>query len=321
MTNKPAGADLSVNIGKLKLKNPVITCSGTFASGIEYNNFYDISLLGAVTTKSFSFGKISGNTPPRICETPSGMLNSIGLQNEGIDYFINNHLEFIKRNNIDVILSIFGKSPEEFIQVSEKVKQISEDIIAVELNFSCPNMEEDGISFSAFPEKIKIIVKEVKRILNLNIISKLSPNFDTIMDCAYASKEGGAEAVSLINTVSGAAFNIETFKPKIGNIIGGLSGPAVKPIAVLKIFQLAKKNILPIIGMGGIYSWEDAVEFMIAGASAVGVGTANFVDPKICLKILDGIKDFIVKKNIYDIKKIIGAVLNAQFIENNKNND
>ncbi len=304
--------NLEVTLGRIKLENPVITCSGTFASGIEYSKFVNLDLIGAITTKSFSLKRIAGNKPPRICETPSGMINSIGLQNEGIDYFIKTDLEMIKKNCLKfpkIILSIFGSSVEEFIKIAYKVKLISNYLIALELNFSCPNVSKDGIAFSAFPEQVKQIIYEIRNIIDIGIIAKLSPNFDTITECSIAAKEAGADAVAIINTILAASFDVNTFKSKIGNVVGGLSGPAIKPIAVLKVFQLAKKNIIPIIGMGGIASTQDALEFIIAGANAVGIGTANFIDPKISIKIIEGIRNFLIEKNISDINKLIGIAL------------
>jgi dihydroorotate dehydrogenase (NAD+) catalytic subunit len=309
LINLPNSPDLSTNLGSIHLKNPIVTCSGTFASGLEYSKLMDISLPGAITTKSFSIKKIDGNPPPRICETASGMLNSIGLQNEGIDYFINHQLNEVKKLGANIILSIFGNSEEEFIELALKIKPVAASLTAIELNFSCPNINNNGMSFSAIPEIVKKIIKNIKKILDLGIIAKLSPNFDTIIESSYAARDGGADAISLINTITGTSFDIDTFKPRLGNIIGGLSGPAIKPVALLKIYQVAKEKILPIIGMGGIFCWEDAVEFMIAGASAVGIGTANFIDPEICVKILDGINNYMIGKNIGSIKDLAGAAI------------
>lgn len=301
--------DLSVKIGRINLKNPVITCSGTFASGIEYSKFYDISKLGAITTKSFSLNKKHGNPAPRLWETAAGLLNSIGLQNEGIDFFIDNQLEAVKKLGAEIILSIFGQDLEEFKKVALKLKAIKSELLAIELNFSCPNVKEGGMAFCVFPGQIKEITQEINAILDMPVIAKISPNFNTINEAAMAAKEGGADAVSLINTLTAAAFDIETFKPRVKNIIAGLSGPAIKPVAVLKIYQLAKEKILPVIGMGGVSAWEDAIEFLIAGASAVGVGTSNFIDPLSGEKIINGITDFLNRKNIPSVKNLIGAAL------------
>lgn len=299
---------LSVSLGTLKLKNPVIMCSGTFASGIEYNEIYDVSILGAVTTKSFSLLPIEGNKPPRLCETPAGLLNSIGLQNEGIDYFIENQLSVVNKLGISIILSIFGVDISEFEKLAIKVKRVEDNLLAVELNLSCPNVKKGGIVLGLIPEEVEKITTIVRKILNIPIIVKISPNAANIPEIAIRAKNGGAQAVSLINTITGMAIDINTFKPKLGNITGGLSGPAIKPIAIAKVFELYKKNILPIIGMGGIYNWQDAIEFMLAGASAIGLGTVNFINYMAGKDILDGIINYMNNKNIKNITDIIGKV-------------
>jgi len=304
-----SGINLSVNLGRIKLKNPVVTCSGTFSSGLEYSEFYDVGILGAVTTKSFSLGSRAGNPPPRIWETACGMLNSIGLQNEGIDFFIKNHLPEIKSLGAGIILSIFGDNLGEFKKIARKVKKIESSLLAVELNLSCPNVKEGGIAFSSMPAEVEKITEAVCKILEIPLIVKLSPNSDSIIESAARAKCGGAEAVSIINSIVGTAIDIDTFKPRLGNITGGMSGPAIKPIALAKVYFLAKANILPIIGMGGICDWSDAVEFLVAGASAIGVGTANFVDYEAGKKIIDGIRNYLNKKGINDINKIIGKAI------------
>ena len=300
--------DLSINLGRIKLKNPVITCSGTFASGIEYNQFYDISNLGAVTTKSFSLNKRLGNNPPRLCETAGGMLNAIGLQNEGIYYFIREQLPVLKKLQISIILSIFGEDNDEFLRIAKEINSIKDDIIAVEMNLSCPNVSKGGITFCSMPDQVESLINSVREILDIPLIAKLSPNNDNLIDTAAKARDGGAEAISLVNTIIGSAIDIDNFKPKLGNIFGGLSGPAIKPIALAKVMQLAGENILPIIGMGGIFYWQDAVEFMIAGASAVGIGTLNFVEIDAGEKILEGIINYLQKKNINNLSEIIGKV-------------
>lgn len=300
--------DLTVNLGRIKLKNPVIMCSGTFASGIEYNQFYNISNLGAVTTKSFSLNKRLGNSPPRLCETAGGMLNSIGLANEGIYYFINEQLPVLKNLQVSMILSIFGEDNDEFLRIAKEVNSIKDDIVAVELNLSCPNVDKGGIAFCSMPDQVESLINSVREILDIPLIAKLSPNNDNFIETATKARNGGAEAISLVNTVIGTAIDIDNFKPKLGNIFGGLSGPAIKPIALAKVMQLARENILPIIGMGGIFYWQDAVEFMIAGASAVGIGTLNFVEVDAGEKILEGISNYLLKKNINNLSEIIGKV-------------
>ena len=299
---------LSVRLGRLELKNPIIACSGTFSSGIEYNDLYDVSLLGAVTTKSFSLEPRLGNKPPRLCETPAGLLNSIGLQNEGIDFFINEHLPIVKKLGFTVILSILGVCVSEFIELAVKIRKIENDIAAVELNLSCPNIEKGGITLGAVPEEVEKATAAVRKILNIPVIVKLSPNNNNLSELASRAKNGGAEAISLINTVIGMAIDINTFKPKLGNVTGGLSGPAIRPIAVAKIYNLHKEKILPIIGMGGVFDYKDALEFMIAGASAVGLGTVNFIDYNAGKNIIEGLISYMGSNNIKNISEIIGNV-------------
>ena len=299
---------LSVKLGSLELKNPVVTCSGTFSSGVEYNDLYDVSLLGAITTKSFSLKPRIGNRPPRLCETPAGLLNSIGLQNEGIDFFIEKNLPIVKKLGFTIILSILGVNASEFIELAVKIKKFESDIAAVELNLSCPNIEKGGLSLGSIPEEVENVTASVRKILNIPVIVKLSPNNNNLSELAIKAKNGGAQAVSLINTVVGMAIDINTFKPKLGNITGGLSGPAIKPIAVAKIYNLHKEKILPIIGMGGVFNWKDAIELMIAGASAVGLGTVNFIDYDAGKNVIDGIINYMADNNIKNISEIIGSV-------------
>ncbi len=313
-SNKP---NLSVRLGEINLKNPIVMCSGTFANGLEYSNFYDISELGAITTKSYSLKCKDGNKPPRIWETACGVLNSIGLQNDGIESFINDHLPKIKDMNADIILSLFGESCEEFRELALAVKKIKTNILAVELNLSCPNVEKGGMIFCSMPEVVEKITISVKEILNIPVIVKLSPNTgDTIMiESAKRAKNGGAEAISLINTLVGTAVDIENIKPRLGNVLGGLSGPAIKPIALAKVYTLSNENILPMIGMGGICTWNDAVEFLLMGANAIGIGTANFVEYCVGLKIIKGVSDYLESKDIDDVNKIIGKLSNKQIIK------
>ena len=308
MTDFFQSGSLAVKMGNIVLKNPVITCSGTFANGLEYNEFYDISMLGGVTTKSMSLEKMQGNPPPRICETASGMINSIGLQNEGIDYFLENELPLMIDAGAAIIVSIFGKGSNEFNKIARKIKKHEKEILAVEINLSCPNVKKGGMAFCAFPDEINRIISSVRDILETGIIAKLSANFNNIPEAALKAAKGGADAVSIINTIPATAFDINTFNPKLGNITGGLSGPAIKPVALLKVYELAKENIIPVIGMGGIMNWEDAIEFIIAGASAVGIGTANFINPDCGRKIIEGIKEYLRRRNIGDINNLRGIV-------------
>ncbi|MGM0364931.1 MAG: dihydroorotate dehydrogenase [Actinomycetota bacterium] len=301
---------LEVKLGDIELKNPVIACSGTFGSGIEYSDFYNTALLGAVTTKSFSLHKRQGNPPPRIFETACGMLNSVGLQNGGIDDFLHNHLPAIRKLNIKPILSIFGENIEEFEKISLAVADITAELLAIELNLSCPNVEKGGMAFCSLPQEVEAVTSKVKQTVKIPVIVKLSPNTGQMEPAAAAARDGGASALSVINTLVGTAFDIHTFKPRLGNIMGGLSGPAIKPVALARVYELCSKKILPVIGMGGIFSWEDAVEFLIAGAEAVGIGTANFVDYHAAEKIIEGIAGYLRQKNIDDVNKIIGKALN-----------
>lgn len=306
--NNTSDPRLSVKIGEINLKNPLITCSGTFASGIEYNEIFDTGILGAVTTKSFSLKPMEGNKPPRLCETASGLLNSIGLQNEGIDYFITRQLPVIKKLKINAILSILGTSSREFAEIASKIIKVEHELIAVELNLSCPNVDKGGITLGSIPDSVEEVTAVVRKTLNIPVIVKLSPNSDKLEEIAKRAKNGGATCVSLINTLIGMAIDIDTFKPKLGNVIGGLSGPAIKPIALAKVYSLYKAGILPIIGMGGIFGWEDAVEFILAGASAVGLGTVNFVEHDAAVTILDGLLNFISRKKMNNISELIGKI-------------
>ena len=301
-------SSLSVSLGRIKLASPVIVCSGTFAYGVEYSQFYNTAILGAVTTKSYSLKPIKGNPPPRICETASGMLNSIGLQNDGINVFIKKHLHQAEKLGIKIILSIFGQDSEEFRKVASRVADIKERIIAVELNLSCPNVKNGGMAFSAMPDEVEKIVSSTVNILDIPVIAKLSPNHQNLVGAAAAAKKGGAEALSVINTVVGMAVDIETFRPRLGNILGGLSGPAVKPIALAKVYSLTREKILPVIGMGGIFNWQDALEFLVVGASAVGIGTANFVQYDAGKKIIEGLRRYLKERKIYDINEVIGRL-------------
>ncbi|MBN2073015.1 MAG: dihydroorotate dehydrogenase [Actinobacteria bacterium] len=299
---------LKVQLGKIKFKNPVITCSGTFSHGEEHMVFYDIGKLGAVTTKSYSLLPMKGNPPPRICETASGVLNSIGLQNDGIDSFIYRHLPWMKGAGASIILSIFGRTTEEFKKIALRILDIKSEILAVELNLSCPNLEQGGKAFCAVPEEVKRVVDSVVSMLDIPVIVKLSPDFETIDRSAELARQSGAEAISIINTVVGMAVDIDTAKPLLGNVTGGLSGPAVKPIALARVYQLCQQDILPVIAMGGVFGYRDLLEFLIVGARAVGIGTANFVQYDIGERILNDLTAYLREKKIDDVNKIIGRL-------------
>jgi len=302
------GPELAVELGRIKLSNPVIMCSGTFGYGIEYNRFYNTSLLGAITTKSYSLKRMKGNPPPRIFETHGGVLNSVGLQNDGINIFKKKHLPEAERIGVKLILSLFGQKKSDFIELANKISDIKKRILAVELNLSCPNVDKGGIALSAVPDDVRKIVKSFVRVVKIPVIVKLSPNQQNLVEAAAAAEKGGAEAISIINTVIGMAINIRTFRPELANVTGGLSGPAIKPMALAKVYSLSKEKILPVIGMGGIFCLKDALEFLIAGANAIGIGTANFIQYDIGKKIIDGLNSYLESKKIYDINEIIGRI-------------
>lgn len=298
--------NLEVDMGGLKIKNPVMVASGTFGFGKEYSEYINLNSLGAIMVKGLTVKPRAGNPPPRIYETPSGMLNSVGLQNPGIEAFIKEELPFLREYNVAVIANIAGESVEEFVYMAEKLNV--DGIHAIELNVSCPNVKEGGMAFGIKPECIYEITREVKRSAYKPVIVKLTPNVGDISICAKAAEDGGADAISLINTITGMAIDIKTRKPVFKNVFAGLSGPAIKPIALKLVYEAAKAVLIPVIGMGGIKSAEDAIEFMIAGAKAVAVGTYNFVNPYCTMEIIDGIKKYMAENNIEDINEIIGSL-------------
>ena len=299
--------NLSVNIAGIKLKNPVMVASGTFGYGEEYAKYIDLNKLGAIVVKGLSITSREGNPPPRIVETSAGMLDSIGLQNIGIDSFIKEKLPFLKKFNTKVIVNFFGDSIDEYCEVAKRVDSVS-GIHGLEMNISCPNKKEGWLEFGTNPDLAFRVVSAVRKNTKLPLIVKLSPNVTDITVIAKAVSDAGADAVSLINTLSGMAIDIKTRRPKLANIIGGLSGPAIKPVALKMVWQAAKTVKLPIIGIGGIMTHEDAVEFMIAGASAVQVGTANFIEPTSSEKIIDGLKLYCRQNCIRNINKIVGSL-------------
>ncbi len=296
-----------VNIAGVELKNPVMTCSGTFGSGMEYSEFVDLNRLGAVVTKGVANVPWPGNPTPRIAETASGMLNAIGLQNPGIDVFVERDLPFLEQYDTKVIVNVCGHSEEEYLEV---VRRLADEKRAdlLEINISCPNVKEGGIAFGTDPGAVEAITKAVKKEARQPIIMKLSPNVTDIAVMARAAENGGADAVSLINTLTGMKIDIERQCFAIANRTGGLSGPAIKPIAVRMVYQVAQAVSIPVIGMGGISCAEDAIEFILAGASAVAVGTANFYQPDVTLQIADGIEDYMRRHQIEEISQLVGAV-------------
>lgn len=296
----------SVNLAGVELKNPVMTASGTFGSGAEYSEFYDLGALGAVVTKGVANVPWPGNPTPRIAETASGMLNAIGLQNPGIDVFIERDIPFLRRFDTKIIVNVCGKTIADYCEVVEKLSDQPVDML--EINVSCPNVKEGGIAFGQKPEALETVTREVKKYARQPVIMKLSPNVTDITEMARAAEAGGADVLSLINTLTGMKIDIHRRTFAIANQTGGLSGPAVKPVAVRMVYQAARAVSLPVIGMGGICNGEDAMEFILAGAAAVSVGTANFNNPYAAKETAEGILAYMEKYQIGDIKDLIGAV-------------
>ena len=283
--------DLSIKIGNLNLRNPVMTASGTFGYGAEYNDFVDLNRLGGIVVKAVTGSNRDGNAYPRMAETPAGMLNSVGLQNKGVDYFINEIYPSIKDFDTNVIVNVSGSTIEEYVAVAERINEL-EKIPAIELNISCPNVKQGGMAFGTIPSTATEVTAAVRKVYKKDLIVKLSPNVTSIQDLAKAVVDGGADIISLINTLLGMAIDADKRKPILSTITGGLSGPAVKPVALRMVWQVARAVKVPIIGMGGIMNATDAIEFMLAGASAVQVGTANFIDPNVTMKIVEGIEAY-----------------------------
>jgi len=299
--------DLSVNLGRLKLSNPVTAASGTFGYGKDYIPFYPPSKLGAAFLKGITVKPRCGNITPRIIETPSGMLNAIGLQNVGLKDFIEKKLPELDDTEGTFIANIAGESIDEFGQIAEALDS-APNLSAIEVNVSCPNVKEGGMAFGVSPSAVEKITEKVRSCTNLPIIVKLTPNITDIRETALAAESGGADAVSLINTLLGMVINVDTRRPMLGNIMGGLSGPAIRPVAVNMVSKVYKTIKIPILGMGGILSARDAIEFFLAGATAISIGTALFQDPFAPLKIIDGIEKYLVKYNHKSIEEIIGTL-------------
>lgn len=298
--------DLSVDIAGVRLNNPVMTASGTFGAGKEYSEFIDLNKLGAVVVKGIATNPWSGNPAPRIAETYGGILNSIGLQNLGVEHFIEEDLAFLHQFDTKVIVNIIGKTIDEYCQVAERLSDT--DIDMIELNISCPNIKEGGVAFGTNCNNVEDVTREVKKICKKPLIVKLSPNVTDIGEMARAAEAGGADAISLINTLLGMAIDIHRRKPILANITGGLSGPAVKPVAVRMVRDVSKAVKLPIIGMGGIMNGDDAIEFIMAGATGVAVGTANFINPTATMDVIEGIKKYCDRYGIKDLAEIRGIV-------------
>lgn len=299
--------DLEVRLAGITLRNPVMTASGTFGYGEEYAEFMDLGKLGAVVVKGLSLEPREGNPPPRVVETAAGMLNAIGLQNVGIETFVREKLPFLGKFDTPVIVNFFGDSVEEYVAAAERLSSV-EGIHGLEMNISCPNKQAGWCIFGTDPNVTSQVVGAVRKATTLPLIVKLSPNVTDITVMARAAEDAGADALSLINTLSGMSIDIRTRRPRLGNITGGLSGPAIKPVAVRMVYEVSRTVRIPLIGMGGIMSGEDAVEFLIAGASAVAVGTANFVRPTAAVDILDGIIDYMERERISDVSSLTGTV-------------
>ena len=299
--------NLNVDIAGIKMKNPVVVASGTFGYGEEYSQLMDLSQLGAIVAKSITISPKAGNAPPRIIETPAGMLNAIGLQNVGLKSFILEKMPFLRDIGIPIIVSISGEGVEEYKELSKNLNEV-DGVAGLEVNISCPNVAKGGMAFGSDSSSTFSLVKAIRKSTRLPLIVKLSPNVTNIVEIARAAEEAGADALSLINTLLGMVIDVYTRKPKLGNVTGGLSGPAIRPVAVRMVWQAAKAVNLPIIGMGGIMTAVDALEFIIAGANAVSVGTANFVNPLTGLEIISGIKDFMIQNNIQNIKHLVGSL-------------
>jgi dihydroorotate dehydrogenase (NAD+) catalytic subunit len=298
---------LDFNIGDLHFKNPVLTASGTFGYGSEFDDFLDVSRLGGIIVKGTTLEPREGNAYPRMAETPSGMLNSVGLQNKGIDYFERIIYPKLSQYNTNVIVNINGSSIDDYVALAERINNL-EHIPAIELNISCPNVKMGGMVFGTNPASTREVTKAVRAVCSKKLIVKLSPNVTNIVEFANIVQEEGADAISLINTLLGIAVDIHKMKPSLSTVTGGLSGPAIKPVALRMVWQVARAVKIPVIGMGGIMNAEDAIEFLLAGASAIQVGTASFIDPQASVKILEGIENYLVNKGLNDIKDIIGFI-------------
>lgn len=298
--------NLKVNIAGVELNNPVMTASGTFGSGAEYSDFVDLNRLGAVVTKGVANVPWPGNPTPRIAETYGGMMNAIGLQNPGIDVFTERDIPFLKRYDTKIIVNVCGKTTEDYIEVVERLA--SQPVDMLEINISCPNVKEGGIAFGQNPKSVEAITRELKKVAKQPVIMKLSPNVTDITETAKAAEAGGADAISLINTLTGMKIDVKKRAFALANKTGGVSGPAIKPIAVRMVYQAAHAVSIPVIGMGGIRNTEDALEFIMAGATAVSVGTANFFNPNATVEIIEGLKQYLFDNQIDDIQSLIGCV-------------
>ena len=300
-------ADLRVNIGNLHLKNPVTTASGCFGYGPEFDDFIDVNRLGGIFVKGTTGINREGNPYPRMAETPAGMLNSVGLQNKGVDFFISDIYPKIKNYNTQIIVNVSGSTIEEYVEVSGKLNEL-EKIPAIELNISCPNVKEGGMVFGTHCPSAIRVTEAVRRAYHKTLIVKLSPNVTSIPEFAKAVENAGADAISLINTLLGMAIDAEKRKPVLATVTGGLSGPAIKPVALRMVWEAYRTVNIPVIGIGGIMNAADAIEFMLAGATAIQIGTANFIDPQVTIKVIEGIKNYLNRFKITDVNTLIGSL-------------
>jgi len=301
-------ANLKVNIGNLEFRNPVLMASGTFGYGMEFEDFIDLSQLGGIFVKGTTLNPREGNDYPRIAETASGMLNTVGLQNKGVDYFISYIYPAIKDIDTHFMVNVSGSTVEEYVACAEKIDRL-EKIPAIELNISCPNVKEGGMAFGTNCMSAAEVVKAVRKAYHKVLIVKLSPNVTDISEIAQAVETEGADAVSLINTLLGMAIDAEKRKPVLSTVTGGLSGPSIKPIALQMVYQTAKAVRIPVIGVGGISNWKDAVEFILAGATAIQIGTANFIDPTVSIKTVEGIDNYLNRHGFKSVQEIIGGLI------------
>ena len=295
-----------INFAGIEMKNPVTVASGTFGYGREYSEFFDLSKLGGIITKGTSLKPRSGNKPPRVCETTGGMLNSIGLQNPGVEYFAQNDLPFLRQFDTAIIVNACGSSIDEYVELCKILNTL--DIDGVELNLSCPNVKAGCLAFGNTYEGVKEVTSQVRKVLDKPLIVKLTPNVTNIAEIAKAVEDAGADGVSLINTLLGMKIDIDKRRPVLANNTGGLSGPAIKPVAVRMVYQVAQAVNIPVLGMGGIVNGDDAIEFMLAGANAVSIGAGNFINPTTSLETIAGIENYMKKHNIQDINEIVGKV-------------
>ncbi|MBM6758114.1 dihydroorotate dehydrogenase [Bacteroides mediterraneensis] len=300
-------ADLSVNIGKLNMSNPVMTASGTFGYGLEFQDFVDLEKIGGIIVKGTTLHHREGNPYPRMAETPMGMLNAVGLQNKGVHYFVDHIYPQIKDIRTNMIVNVSGSQVEDYAETASIINEL-ENIPAIELNISCPNVKQGGMAFGVTAHGAAEVVSAVRKVYKKTLIVKLSPNVTDITEIARAAEGAGADSVSLINTLLGMAIDAEKRRPVLSTVTGGMSGAAVKPIALRMVWQVAKAVKIPVVGLGGIMNWKDAVEFLLAGATAIQIGTANFIDPAITVKVAEGINDYLDRHGYSSVRDIIGAL-------------